>query len=101
GSAQVESWVGFGVAFVLSLPDHIGKLSLAVVVIENEIERSAKHCFDAVDLISAAHQVVECADNGKSGSDVRFEEELRVVLAGEIFEFLIVLKLRRRRYLVA
>src|SRR5258708_28600037 len=77
GSAEVESRIRFGISFRLGLAYYFGERPFAGVVVEDEIKGAAEYCLNAVYFVAAAQQVVEGADDGKTGAYIGFEQEAR------------------------
>ncbi len=69
-------------------------------MVEDEVQCAAEDGLDATDLVTATEQVVEGADDGETGADIRFEEEAGVVFPGQVFQVALVAVYRRTGDLV-
>ena len=99
-SAQVDTWVWFAIAFFLRTFHCFGERNIARNGIENEIERSTKHGFELLNLITRIDEVVDGIDDRQTRTHIRFKEELHIALASGFLQLGIVFIVRRCSHLV-
>ena len=99
-SAEVDTRIGFGVTFLLCHLNGLAERNVGTDFIENIVQRTAQHGFNLQYLITAMNKVVNGIDDGESGTYICFKQVLHTALAGNLFQFTIVLVFRRSGNLV-
>src|SRR5699024_6802292 len=100
-SAEVDTRIGLGVTFLLRQLNGLAERNVGTDFIEDIVQRTAQHDFNLQYLITAMDKVVNGIDDGESGAYIGFKQVLHTALAGNLFQFTVVLVFGRSSNLVS
>ena len=85
-TAEVDTWVGLGIAFLLCPAHGLGERHVGADFVEDEVQRSRKDGLDMQNLVTGVAKVVDCSDDWQSGSDICLEKEFHASGYGSAFQ---------------
>ena len=99
-SAQIDPGIGFCISGLLRHLDRLAHRHISTHLIENEVQRTGNHSLDPNDPVAAVDQIADRIDDRQSSPYVRFEQIFHATLAGNRFEFVVTIILRRCGYFI-
>ena len=75
---------------LLGTPYCLGERHVGGNLVEDEVERTAQHCFDFKYLVARVDQVVDGADDGQSGTHVGFVAVFHATCERRLLQFYVV-----------
>ena len=97
---EVDAGVRFAVSLLLGHLHGTAEGNVLANLVEDEVQRTAQHGFNAQNLVAGIAEVVDGTDDGESGSHVGLEEKFHATLLGDGLEFAIVVIVAAGSYLV-
>src|SRR5690606_24574249 len=83
---QIDHGVGFRIAFLLGLFDHIMEAVGIVEIVEHKVEAARKDGLYLEDLVAGGDQVLEGIDDRQAGPHIGLKEKRYTVALGKRFE---------------
>ena len=94
-ATQVDTRVRFGVTLFLRHLNGLAERNIRTDLIKDIIQCTTQYSFNLQYLVTTMDKVIDRIDNRESRTYIRFKEVLHTTLAGNLFQFTVILIFRR------
>ena len=99
-AAEVDAWVGLGVALLLRHAYGLAERHVGAELVEDIVQRAAQHGLNLQNLVAAVDKVINGVDDGQARTHVGLEQVLHAPLTRRLLQAKVILVLAGRGNLI-